>query len=278
MKYYLPLYYTYISRLKRFPMLISWIMIAVIPLWFFALNSSEAPPLSVSVTFIIALLTFYYAYEIGYLENDIKTTTKEKTPTFRLTDAETNLLRTNINSIVRNRYLILLSLLISLYYLADEMLPNAHVFPYITGVTVTILVFAVHNNLRNKINIVTFFALSSLKYTVPVIPFMNSGAFLESTVLLILAFPLIRTIEHISRKRYGIIRNEYILKNRHLFRVIYYLTITALFLSFGWIENIGETPDTDSRIYYIYVYFLLYRTTVIAINLGLPKLNHRSDR
>ena len=77
-KLYFPFYYLYVSRLKTKLEQISWIIIFIIPQ---LLVTHQYQTLS-SVIFILLFFTsqvvFNSLYEIGYIENDVKTSKIEK--------------------------------------------------------------------------------------------------------------------------------------------------------------------------------------------------------
>ena len=82
-----PFLYYFVSRINSRIKQIAWAIVNVFPiLWLCVMITDMNVYLTVLVYFL-ALCAMMSIYEVGYLENDIITTKKEKNPTKRLTES-----------------------------------------------------------------------------------------------------------------------------------------------------------------------------------------------
>ena len=84
LKFLIPSYYMFYSRLKSKLERISWFIIYVLPIYILGLFYTSTDYLLYSLFFILGLFIFNSIYETGHMENDIKTILNEKNPTLRL--------------------------------------------------------------------------------------------------------------------------------------------------------------------------------------------------
>ena len=268
MKYYLPYYYIRLSRLRTLRLFVSWLIIAALPPWIVVAWTTSASIPNVTLLFVVAFTLFYYAYETGYIENDVKTVDRESSPTLRLDDSAMNDLRVHFWRVVAIRHVLLAIGVGAFVTLGPFLAPDLSAGRFVAGLLLILVVFALHNRIRNRMNIVTFFLMTSLKYTVPVLPFVPVERIPEIVLLLLAAFPVVRTIEHASRKRYGLGLNEWPLRNRHVFRAAYYLFVLVVF----FLATRGEEISHDnlySAFLIIYVGFAIYRAAIAMASIGL---------
>jgi len=268
MKYYLPYYYIWLSRLKTPRLFVSWVIIAALPLWIVVAWMTSASIPNVTLLFVAAFTLFYYAYETGYIENDVKTIDRESSPTLRLDDSVMNDLRVHFWRVVGIRHVLLAIGVGAFVTLGPFLTPDLSAGRFVVGLLLILVVFALHNRIRNRLNIATFFLMTSLKYTVPVLPFVPAERIPEIVLLLLVAFPVVRTIEHASRARYALGLNEWPLRNRHVFRAVYYLFVLVVF----FLATRGRTISQDSlysAFFTIYLGFAIYRATIAVTHIGL---------
>ena len=121
-------------------------------------------------------------------------------------------------------------------------LPNKSIF-YLSGSFLLILIFVcifywLHNNYRNRFNIITYFFLSFFKFFGLIYPFFlvaNSESFLELMIVVILMFPALRTLEHSRKSKYELQLVKKIITDVDRFRVIYYFSNSILFFSYYYL-------------------------------------------
>lgn len=229
-KYYVPFYYLILSRLKSNIDRVSWIIIFIIPPFIIGFSYSKIDFSEYIFIFILANLAFYSLYEIGYLENDIQTTKKEKNPTIRIKDEDYNYLNTNYFKVISIKYIMTLFLVTLLFFVIED---NLMVVAFIFILFVSRIFFYLHNFFRNRVNILTFFILAVTKYIMILFLLMPFNELFVPILLSILIFPLLRTIEHSSRKKYNLIKYSKIIGNHDLFRLKYYIFLIIVSLFFG---------------------------------------------
>lgn len=213
---FLPFCYTFESRIKTKGERISWFLIYPIYLLLFCYIFSFD-----FLYCFVGILSTMQMYEVGYLFNDIYTVKKEKNPTTRIS-GELVWYKNKFKYLVV--FKTITALLLPLVFL-DLMF-----FSVMTTSLLFILFFYfLHNNIRNRANVLTYFFLVSLRYTAPVFYFLDFQLFL----LIIISFPLCRTLEHSCKKKYDIKLSKLIVSsNVDLFRVKYYAFFTFIVFCF----------------------------------------------
>src|SRR5690606_14390831 len=110
MKFVLPGYYLFYSRLIRKSERISWLV--VFPFAILLANIMAAPaewPWIVGV-FLLSFLAWMAVYEVGYLENDVFTIDRETNPTLRISSEDIAWIKSNFYKIVGMRLVLFLTL------------------------------------------------------------------------------------------------------------------------------------------------------------------------
>lgn len=255
--YYLTFFYLISSRLKTKYELISWQVIFFIPQILISYYYLDVRSDLFIHLFLISQVIFYSLYETGYIENDIITTKKEKNPTIRLNKKENKFIIKNYWKLINLRFLVTLIFLIVLFWLDSFSAYRLNLINFIILLILTKIIFYIHNSIRNKLTIFTFFLLSILKYTFPLVLFINDKEIFFPLLLTFIAFPLLRTIEVASLKRYNLKKLSIIATNIDKFRILYYsflfimvLILKMLSLLNNYNFNIAITVVT---------YFLFYR-------------------
>ena len=196
-------------------------------------------------------------YEIGYIENDCLTIKKETKPTIRLRKAEFAYIKKNYLKIISFKYLITISLLGLLFWIDTFTAYNLNIANFIILLIFNRIIFFIHNNIRSRLNILTFFFLSSTKMIFPILLFINSDYYIVPIIFLILIFPLLRTIEVSTLTRHNFINLSKIISDIDKFRIIYlviFLFFTLLIYNFS-ILNVKNFSICFSLI----IYYLLFR-------------------
>lgn len=226
MKYYIPFTYYKFSRLKGWSDLFSWFIIYPLFLLFFTLLNSSNLELAF-FNFLLIFMGFFSIYEIGYLENDLITVQNEKLPTDRLGDEKSFFLGHYLHLKV-SRYIVSF-LCVSIYCVINDLGFFAFCF-FVFYFFITRFCFYLHNSVRNRVNIATYFSLAFLRYSLPVAILFFEGCFNSLDIfILALLFPVLRTIEHSSKPKYAVPFNRLVFNNLDLLRVVYYLILLIAF-------------------------------------------------
>lgn len=230
-KYCIPGYYLFHSRLKRKTEIIS--LVYVYPLFLFLLIYfwGDFDLAKFGLVFIVYFLTWLSFYEIGYLENDVFTIKKEKQPTLRISENAISTVEENYKKILSIRILIGLcsaSILFLFNYLDWFSLNILGLF---FSILITRLSFWLHNKLRSRWNIITYFFLSCGKYlSIPILFYYHLPNFTFLIAIILLLFPIPRTLEHAAKIKYDLVKFGKLIGNLDKFRIIYYLLIVIISL------------------------------------------------
>lgn len=215
--FYTPFSYTYYSRIKRPAAFCSFLAVRVVPVGLACWLLHDEPKPSMLIWMLLGWLAYYGWYEIGYLQNDLVTVTKEENPTQRVRDEHIGFFHSCYTSLVAARFLY------TAFFLALFSQPQStHVTTFIAVLAATYVAFLLHNHLRSRANIFTYFALSSLKMLAVPALLLPSTAMTANLGFFILLFPLVRTWEHAGKPKYGFTRIGVAARNPDAFRVAYY--------------------------------------------------------
>ena len=269
-RFYIPFSYLIHSRLKKTFDLLSWQIIFILPqfaiTYFYLYIRSDL----FVVIFFVTQIIFHTLYEIGYLENDILTTKKEKKPTIRISKISRNYIKNNYSKIINFRYLVVFCFLGILYWLDSFSAYRLNILTFIALLFLNRLVFFIHNNIRNRLNILTFFILSVTKFIFPIVLFIRPETMLYPILMVIIIFPLLRTIEIITLKRHNFKKFAKIINDVDRFRIFYYSLNSLLFITF-WYFSLISTKNFSVTIF-VLAYFLLFRiSTYFLIKEGVYK-------
>lgn len=221
---YIPILYTFKTRLKNIIALFSWIIICPLLLFIILITQDSTPVnLTLIICYTLSFLHTYNLYEIGYIINDTETIKREKKPTLRLSHIELDYYYNKRRKIYLAR--LITSLIISLILLNSYQTP----FIYILYSWLIIPFYLIYNNIRNILNLPLHFILVTLRYTAPLI---LSITFTPSMFfIIILIFPFINLIERSSEKRFNI---KILIKKREFIqriRFLYYLLILLFIIT-----------------------------------------------
>lgn len=234
---YLPLSYTFKSRILTKSERLSWFVIYPLFLFLFVYLFELS-----FVYFLLYLFSIVSVYEVGYLYNDFVTTKKEKTPTLRAGGWE-GAVYNNFHCHVVIRILLSYAIAISIFIFYND-------FYLLVVISAILLTYYFHNSLRSRLNVFTYFLLVSERYIGPIVFFKSLPAFF----IVLLCFPLCRTIEHSCKKKYNFNFIKNLVKDPDFFRVKYYTFISFLVLGIIFIF------DWNIEYLILPVYFLVYRT------------------
>ncbi len=261
-----PLYYTVHSRLKTPLEFFSWVIVYVVPVFLICLRFSGAGPLPSLLQAAAALTALFSLYEAGYMANDVFTVKREKRPTLRIGGEERRFLGDNYTVVLCIRVCIALGIVAALAFSAAGRRGALHVTAFSLGLSVTAIMFTVHNRLRSRWNIPTYFCLSSMKYLTPLLLFREPSDGLIPLLLTVTLFPLPRSLEDSTKKRYGLRFMQAKVGSNDLFRVRYYALHTLLLLvATGCAAEGGGLRGELLFFTGLSVYFLLYRVLVLLL-------------
>lgn len=253
-KFIIPGYYLFYSRLKLKLEKISWFLIYIFPIYiigaFYNLNNL----LIYSSIFILSTVVFNAIYEIGYIENDIKTVLNEKNPTFRLSKEDYLFVKDNYTFIIYAKIFIAICLLYLIHILANIFSYNIYILQFIVLLIGIRFVFYLHNKIRSNINILTFFTLAILKYSAPLFLILSKTELLEVWLMTLFLFPLLRTMEHATKNKYKMKKWSTFIGNHDTFRIKYYIFILIISnIYFFYLNKISLL------VLFLIIYFLIYR-------------------
>lgn len=271
MKSFLPGYYLFHSRLKTTMEKVSWFIIYFIPIYIIGLYHNSSDYLSYSIIFSLSVLIFNSVYELGYIENDTRTILTEEKPTIRLNHAEYKYYEEKYYPVISCRILISILLLYFTSKLSGILSINIYVMQYILLLITIRILFYFHNIIRSKMNILTFFSLSTTKYCAPLFLLIPSDSILAFWTISFFLFPTVRTMEHACKQKYNLNKWISFVGNHDLFRIKYY-TVVAIAALILYI-TIQKTIIFLSLA--LLIYFLFFR--IVAYLLVKNNYYHRSD-
>ncbi len=270
LKFYLPFYYLFFSRLKTKIDLISWMIIFIIPQFFITYMYTDFSLGAFVLLFLLSQIIFNTLYEIGYIENDISTVENEKIPTLRLDEESNNYIKTNYSKIIYFRYFTVLVLMGLLYEVNSYFGLELNMIDFIVLLVLNRIFFFFHNSIRNRWNLVTFSVLAVTKYIFPVVLFVDIESMIYPIILSIIVFPVLRIIEHSSHKRYAFVKYAKAIGNHDRFRIFYYFFFLTLFICLYFFSILLQNDFIVAII--ILIYFLLYRVaSYLLLKKGLYK-------
>ena len=267
-KFYIPFYYLIHTRLKTNIDLLSWQIIFIIPqfiITYFYLNIRSD---IFVLIFFITQLAFHTLYEIGYIENDNLTTKNEKKPTLRLNRGGAAFIKKNYSKVIYVKYLMVLLFVGLLYWINTFVAYRLNIFSFISLLVLNRIFFFLHNNMRSRLNILTFFVLSITKFVFPLVLFIRFETLLYPILLSAIIFPLLRSIEISTLKRHNFKFFSKIIGDIDRFRILFYLSTSLLFITL-WLFSFLNIKNFSVSIF-ILVYFLLFRiSTYFLIKEGV---------
>lgn len=261
----IPFLYTLKTRIKDKDKRIAYLFTYIIPVLLYAIiftYTSKGNYLTTIIGTIIGLIGVMSIYEIGYIRNDVYAVKKEKKPTIRLSEEESSFVQSNIKVISIIKYIISIVALICIFALGFKGLY------YLIGLVLIEIIYYAHNFFRGKISIITFFILSTLRYTIPLI-FLSSKVGTVITVF-IFAISIPRTIEKASDKKFNIKFMQTILGSVDVsyIRVMYYIALVVNMLAQYSLIHIAMVYIIIS------VYYLIYRGAIVVYSLVAVKGKH----
>jgi hypothetical protein len=206
-----------------------------------------------SVLFTLSFFAFYTLYDIGYIYNDIFTIKYEENPNFRLKKEAYSYFEKHYEQIVSKKillFMVLLSIAMAFSFCYELSVYFGAYLMMVCGVGVA---FTLHNRVRSRWNIGTFFLLSSLKYITPLMLLLPWSQMVLIWPYVILLFPLPRTIEHATKTKYHLQSWQRLIGSHDRFRLYYYALLWVV-LS---IMDVGMVVE-GVALYFFFYRFVLY--------------------
>lgn len=201
--FYSPVIYTFRSRPG---MPIFFFIMYLVPI-IYLFGMQQGFDIRIMLMAVLNILTVQNVYEIGYIQNDTETIKNDSNPALRLNNSEMQFYEYHKKSIYIWRFLSTLALLIMLNVSYNDV----NIFVYTTGLLFMLVVFMMYNYFRGHINMVLYFVLTGLHYIVPFFLFPQNLS-LALIVLLLMIFPIPRTVEFRAPKPADITTNIYFRK------------------------------------------------------------------
>ncbi len=243
--FYFPGSYLYYSRLKGWVSTISLVLLYIVPISVICFTLGVQDLLGFLPGLLVSWFIFYAAYEIGYFQNDIFTVRREKRPNHRIAKKDQSFFQRNVNALILSRSL---TAIIGLFFLAILLSLN-QIIPFTLFLIMTLLLFVLHNTVRSRLNILTYFFLNVSKVlTLPAL-FLEFDQLLICLPFFIVIFSFLRTIEHAAKEKYHLVLLRRVRKNLDFSRILYFSTILGLFYYF----------HADSIWLYVCAYILIIR-------------------
>lgn len=222
-KYLVPFKYLHYSRLKTRMEIYS--LIWIYPLYLFLFIFLFYGVSLVPGVFLFFLLFTYWMliYEIGYMENDAITIKKETNPNIRIPREDIAFIQKHFNRILGFRTLIFGLVVGFIYFLG--LLPIDKITFFVIFVCLARGFFWLHNTIRSRYNILTYFFLCVSKYFVLPYIFLELDYGIEPYFILLFSFPVLRTIEHAVKSKYQTMKLSRLVGSLDKFRAIYYGTL-----------------------------------------------------
>jgi hypothetical protein len=262
LKFLAPFNYLYLSRLKSKLEIYSIIWIYPLYLFVFVFLIYGFEWIPGLFLFVLVLISWMSIYEIGYMENDAITIQKEQEPNIRIEANDIIFIQANFNKIVAFRILFFLSLMGVIFF--SRLLPLNQVLFFIAYVAFTRLVFYLHNTIRSRWNIVTYFFLCVLKYFIIPIMFLGWNHGIEPYLIMLISFPLLRTMEHSVKSKYQFVKFREMLGSLDTFRVVYYSFCLALVVLGYFMFNLSL-----NWVYAIFYFFIFRAGIFLMIKMGV---------
>lgn len=200
-KFIIPFNYLFFSRLKTKAEAYSLICIYPLFLGFFIFGIYRVHFSESASLYLILLMMWMSIYEIGYLVNDSITVHREKYPNFRISLYDIKYIKINFAKILIGRVIIFAWL--CGIVLATDKLSMPNLLLNILYVGLGGFVFFLHNSIRSRWNIATYLLLCILKYIYPMVFLLGWDYGIEPYVIIILSFPILRSMEHSAKPKYN---------------------------------------------------------------------------
>lgn len=224
---FLPLWYFYISRLKKVTVFIWWLLGYFLPFFIIPLLSEKG----ISSITLFIVLSYLICYEFGYVWNDFITTRKELNPTIRISS--------NTYAKIKNNIKIFLGL--KLLIVGCVLIISMKVEGLLLGLFVLIFVYVIHNEIRNRINIFTLLLLYIVKcYFILIFIEPKREQYFFYISFSLFCYILPKLFDYIAKSRFKfdsviVLRSSINLQVIQFFLAIVFLIINLISANLNWI-------------------------------------------
>jgi hypothetical protein len=231
-------------------------------MFFFSIVSSSLNIYETISIVLVAMVGYVSLYEIGYLENDLKTIQNEKKPTKRIRPGDQVFFERQLNNLILARYIFVFSIFLTLWTVDRSLNIGLYLWQYVLLLLASRIAFVFHNRVRSRGNIITFAFLQATKYLALPLLFISMDTALMTVFVLLLVYPVARTMEYASSEKFHFQAYRLFVGNHDVFRVKYY----SFFLLFSLIFLLNDVCDKPS-IYFLgsMAYFFLFRVTALLL-------------
>lgn len=226
--FFIPFAYYYRVRLQTIPKLLSWMLIYLLPVFWYSWMAATNINTAFIVTCFCILIAVFSLYEAGYIHNDTFATRKELNPTLRLAANNLSYFYSHYKSIFFFR-LLYSSLALTTIFIIDGL----NKFSVLTALSIAFvpILFFFYNHWRNKYNVFLYPLLVFSRYLPFLLPYDPDC---KLVLLLFFVFPFPNMIERFSMPKYRFRIVRYFLpreSSKTIFRTLYYIIVVAI-LSF----------------------------------------------
>lgn len=220
--FYIPLIYTFHTRLPSLKSKVAWIFTYIIPTFiaytYIYGTHLDGVLIKIVMSFLLSMVCIYGSYELGYIYNDAELTKKEINPTLRLNNNETDFYEKNKKNIYAIRLFFLYVVSYALYFISMNAFLST-----LSSCLAIIAIYFLYNSNRSIINIPLYSCLVFFRYF--------GGVFLSCSIsnvfLLWVIYPFVSTIEFSAKDKYKISMLSGLVKNDR-FRAFIYLALVLL--------------------------------------------------
>ncbi|WP_323932096.1 hypothetical protein [Aeromonas hydrophila] len=247
---YIPLMYTFHTRLLGLKSKVAWIFTYIIPTfiaYMYIYGAEINSVLAEMISFGVSVTCIYGAYELGYIYNDAELIKREINPTLRLSNNETEFYEKHKLYIYTLRLMVLFGLLYVLYVVAI----NTFLSTALSCLAIIVL-YVIYNSARSMINIPLYSCLVFFRYFGAVFLFCS----ISHIFLLWVIYPFVSTIEFAAKDKYKISMLSGLVKNDRYRVLIYFILVALLFTFYVAYGELVLLPLI------LALYFLLYRTLI----------------
>jgi|GEM_PF-1396104 len=272
MNMYIPLLYTVKSRLPSRLEQLSWVLNFIAPTFAMGLYFCGLTVWQYALVYVLALFGFFAIYELGYMANDTFVVKRETSPTLRLGDCDAYEVESRFGAIVIVRVMLAAAAAIALGLLQREAGWPVHWLPWALLLPLVGLAYYGHNAVRSRLNILTYFLLSSMKYAM-ILPLVGAiDPVSPAWLLAVTLFPLWRSIEFAAKPRFGLTTLGRLYKSPDAWRMAYYALLTLLAALTAFVEGRFGVRALAAA---LFGYFLLYRVGIYVLLTQAPRLRKK---
>lgn len=287
--YLLPGAYLIDTRLRQPRERISWILTNVLVVAMASMVAASPAPvfpmtfLILVVALLLALVAWQSLYEIGYIQNDIVTTTRETRPTLRHEPESAAALRRQLPRLYALKVGIAGAALLALAGLERVSEVRLEVGTFALALVALGALFMLHNAVRSSANLATFLLLLGAKFAAVPLLFADSEQAGALVAVMMLTVPLIRTLEYAALPRFGLPWLARHMPTAAIARPLYYAVMSLLF-GLSWWLGFSDTAALGAVtcLYLLAVRLIAlvqdsWLEQLLAVARKPPKFGHRDE-